>query len=125
MFGVTPGMTDSQRVVVNRHVARHWNNFLTPHGSNRTYALCGVRTVTHATGIPGVTQQPLEFAGEPGWCLRCVNEMLDWYKNTYQHIVTFPEAEEAYNVVFWEMFRFIRYAVDNEHEWFPDYHVNN
>lgn len=107
----------SNKVVVRRHIPRDWNTFIMPVGDSRVYVLCGRRSVSRVTGIPGVTQQPIEFKDQPGWCIGCIDAMFEWYRTTYQRIVTLPEVQQAYDIVFWEMFRFMRAAMESKEKW--------
>lgn len=102
-------------VIIRRHIPKDWNTFVMPVGDSRVYVLCGRRSVSRVTGIPGVSRQPVEFNSEPGWCPNCISAMFEWYQTAYKRIVTLPEVQQAYDIVFFEMVRFMRAAID--HGW--------
>lgn len=75
--------------------------------------MCEANVKAKYTGIPGVTRQVLVYDKNPGWCIKCIKELLSWYENEWKSIPTAPEVVEAYNLVFREMFLFIHTALKN------------
>ena len=100
-------------VIANRHIPRDWQRFYVEHHDNRMPRLCGSRGISKYEGIPGITPQNLGVEDRPGWCINCIDRLFDFYNGNYKKIVTIPEAHEVYNIVFFEMMRFMRFCIDN------------
>lgn len=103
----------SAGVVVNRHIPKDWQKGYVVPSSNRKPSLCGTRTAGKYQGIPGVTLQPLGIDDRPGWCVGCIDSLFNFYREELDAVVTIPEVRAVYDIVFFEMLRFMRYCIDN------------
>lgn len=102
--------------IVNRHIPLDWQRFYVEPHDTRQKRLCGSRGISEYEGIPGITPQALDIDGRAGWCYKCIDVMFDWYKDNYKKIVTIPEVHAVYDIVFFEMFRFMQHVVVNKIE---------
>lgn len=62
--------------LAHRHVRKSWADWIDYHHIDQVWTLCNKRGTNSSTGIPGVTQQANEVAGEPGWCPVCIDNMV-------------------------------------------------
>jgi len=108
-----PSGAGADPIVVNRHIPSGWNNFIPPGKEGRKTSLCGRKVLAKYCGIPGITTQAVNYGDRAGWCEPCIRQMFFWYKNSYKKHPFIPEVRAVYDLVFWEMFRFIKYTVDN------------
>lgn len=95
--------------ITRRHIPLAWQKFYVEAHDVRRKRMCTRRGVSRYEGIPGITPQAIVVNEKPGWCPECITALSKWYIEHYKEIVTIPEAHAVYNIVFWEMMRFMKH----------------